>query len=82
MEDAMLSVIVDAARRRNASTLRGQYIKTPKNELVRDHFKNLGFLPASDPDENTDRMDWVLRVDDFEPKYNDLFKWMDGNGRK
>jgi FkbH-like protein len=82
VEDVMLSVIVDAARRRNASALRGEYIKTPKNGLVRDHFKKLGFLPASDANDNADCMDWVLRVDDFEPKHNDLFKWMDGHGQK
>jgi predicted enzyme involved in methoxymalonyl-ACP biosynthesis len=39
----MLSVVVDEARRLEARHLVGEYRPTAKNEMVRDHYRNLGF---------------------------------------
>jgi FkbH-like protein len=43
VERAMLSVVVDEARRLEARHLVGEYRPTAKNEMVRDHYRNLGF---------------------------------------
>ena len=43
VERAMLSVIVAEARRLDARYLVGEYRPTAKNEMVRDHYRNLGF---------------------------------------
>lgn len=43
VEDAMLHVLVGAARAKGAPELIGRYRPTPKNGLVRDHYERLGF---------------------------------------
>ena len=44
MESFVLDIIVDFAKLKNVKILRGEYISTPKNEMVKDHYLNLGFL--------------------------------------
>jgi len=43
VEAATLNVIVNAARRLGARRLLGEFRATPKNGMVRDHYKRLGF---------------------------------------
>jgi len=43
IEQAVLAILVKRARAAGARELRGQYISTAKNELVRDHYAKLGF---------------------------------------
>ena len=51
-----------AARERHLTAIVGEYIPTPKNGLVRDHYAGLGFSPdSSEPDGHTW---WRLIVDD------------------
>jgi FkbH-like protein len=43
MEHLVLNAIIGIAREKAISRVIGEYIPTPKNELVRDHYYNLGF---------------------------------------
>jgi FkbH-like protein len=43
MEHFVLNTIADFARDNGYSQLKGEYIPTAKNEIVKDHFMNLGF---------------------------------------
>jgi predicted enzyme involved in methoxymalonyl-ACP biosynthesis len=45
MESYVLNSIVDLATINNYTSVLGEYIPIPKNEMVRDHYKNLGFKP-------------------------------------
>ena len=44
MENYVLNTIVDLAKRNGFTTLKGEYIPTAKNEMVKDHYLNLGFV--------------------------------------
>ncbi|MEO9384755.1 HAD-IIIC family phosphatase [Chromobacterium phragmitis] len=63
VERAILNHIVSNARAKNISALRGVYIPTDRNMMVKDHYKNLGF--TSFHDGAIER--WVLAVDSFVP---------------
>lgn len=43
MENFVLNTIVGAARDKGARIIRGEYIATAKNEMVKDHYRHLGF---------------------------------------
>ena len=43
MENFVLNTLVDFAKTNNFETLKGEYIPTAKNEMVKDHYLNLGF---------------------------------------
>jgi FkbH-like protein len=43
MEDFTLNTLVDFAREKGFKYLKGEYIATAKNEMVKDHYKKLGF---------------------------------------
>ena len=47
MEAYVLNTIVGLAKENGYKNLLGEYITTPKNEMVRDHYQNLGFEPES-----------------------------------
>src|SRR6185369_7330289 len=46
VEDLVLNHLAEEARRRGRRLLHGDYIPTPKNDLVREHYPRLGFQPA------------------------------------
>ena len=54
MENFVLNTIVEFARKKGFVYLKGEYIATVKNEMVKDHYKNLGFNKYNDC--------WVLNV--------------------
>jgi FkbH-like protein len=58
MENFVLNTIANFARERNYSALRGEYIPTAKNAMVKDHYEGLGFSPGSGG--------WVLDVNKYE----------------
>jgi FkbH-like protein len=60
MEQFVLNQVVELARTHGFPRLRGEYIETPKNALVKDHYANLGFRPQDGR--------WVLDVENYEPK--------------
>ena len=43
MENFVLNTIVEKSIKDNFRYLKGEYIPTPKNEMVKDHYQNLGF---------------------------------------
>ncbi|MEQ8664161.1 MAG: HAD-IIIC family phosphatase [Rhodospirillales bacterium] len=60
VERAVLNVLVDRARDRGVRTLVGRYVPGPRNALVEDHYRNLGFQDAGDGT-------WHLSVEAFTP---------------
>ena len=62
VEQFLLNHLADQARGRGLSALRGEYIPTAKNGLVRDHYAKLGFSPLGE--EESGRTTWLLRLDD------------------
>jgi FkbH-like protein len=65
VEDLALNLLLDAARDRGLQTVRGQYLPTPKNGLVREHYRSLGFSPAAGPEGDGW---WELAVDATAPR--------------
>lgn len=43
MENFVLNKIVDFAKENGFTTLKGEYIPTNKNDMVKDHYLNLAF---------------------------------------
>jgi FkbH-like protein len=43
MEYFVLNYLANCAKERGFSVLKGEYLRTPKNELVKNHYKDLGF---------------------------------------
>ena len=60
MENFVLNTIVNCAKENGYSFLKGEYIKTEKNELVKDHFFQLGFEQAANH--------WILDVNNYQEK--------------
>ncbi len=57
MENFTLNTLVDFAKQNRYRILKGEYIPTEKNGLVKDHFLNLGFEESSGF--------WLLNVDEY-----------------
>jgi FkbH-like protein len=57
MENNVLNAIADHALQKGAKKIIGEYIATPKNELVKDHYANLGFKEANGK--------WELNLEEF-----------------
>lgn len=62
MEHFVLNRLVEAAKRRGASKIKGEYIPTPKNDLVKDHYESLGFVKTGNY--------WSLALDTYTEKDN------------
>lgn len=58
MENFVLNTIVAKAREAGAKFVKGEYIPTAKNAMVKDHYKDLGFTESGDT--------WILDVDKYE----------------
>jgi FkbH-like protein len=48
VEELALNEIVQSCSKLGIARIRGEYIPTAKNELVRDHYRKLGFIPATE----------------------------------
>ena len=48
VENAVFAAMAAYARLQNAASLRGRYIRTQKNSLVADLYRDHGFIPMSD----------------------------------
>lgn len=57
MENFVLNTIVQAAKDTGFAYVQGEYIPTAKNEMVKDHYKNLGFEQKGNS--------WFLNVDEY-----------------
>jgi FkbH-like protein len=62
VENLVLNELVESASRRGVKRLVGEFIPTRKNALVKDHYRNLGFLENGDV--------WMLELDGFEPHHH------------
>ena len=60
MENFVLNRLVEAAKAHGFERLAGEFIPTPKNGIVKDHFQNLGFSPEGN--------NWVLNVGQAEAR--------------
>ena len=60
MEYFVLNTIVNYAREKGYKKLKGEFIPTAKNEMVKDHYRNLGF-------EELDGY-WILDIEKYEHK--------------
>ena len=60
MENFVLNTLVEFALKNGFVYLKGEYIATIKNQMVKDHYKNLGFIKSGDC--------WVLDVVSYLPK--------------
>ncbi|MCX5849037.1 MAG: HAD-IIIC family phosphatase [Deltaproteobacteria bacterium] len=68
MENYVLNTIVSLAKENGYKTIIGEYIPTAKNNMVRDHYKNLGFEPFDGL--------WELEVGQYTEKENFITKKM------
>jgi FkbH-like protein len=59
MENFVLNTIANYAKEHGAQYLKGEYIATAKNEMVKDHYKKLGFEEQGTY--------WVLNLNSFNP---------------
>jgi len=66
VESYVLNAIVDLAKENGYLQILGEYLPTAKNEMVRDHYKALGFVPADGL--------WELDVNAYEKKENYIKK--------
>lgn len=63
VQEAALAALVDRARDMGASRLTGDYLPTPRNGIVADHYDDLGFSRVSDLPDGGSR--WELRLDGY-----------------
>jgi FkbH-like protein len=63
VEVAALQVLCAAARQRGATGLVGDYLPTPKNDLVRGHYEKLGFRPLDAGVDGTGSTRWGLALE-------------------
>ena len=66
MEDAMLDTLVQVAKSHKLETVIGYYYPTPKNNMVKEFYKKMGFELISE-DENGNTA-WKLDLGTYEPK--------------
>ncbi|MDE2515318.1 MAG: HAD family hydrolase [Rhodospirillales bacterium] len=58
VEEAMLGVLLEEARRRGARRLLGAYVPSARNAMVREHYPKLGFTACAPDGDGAHR--WVL----------------------
>ncbi len=60
MENFVLNTISKAAKEKGYAYLKGEYISSPKNEMVRNHYFHLGFKQLNEY--------WILNVTNYDDK--------------
>ena len=69
MELAMLDALVEKCKEQNVQKIEAWYYKSPKNNMVKDHYRNLGFeLVETDGDDTK----WELDVNAITEKKNEI----------
>lgn len=66
MENFTLSTMVDEARRRGYKKIIGEYLPTLKNQMVREHYDQLGFIKVREQADGA--KSYELSVDNYQPK--------------
>lgn len=64
MENFTLNTLVEYARHNGYKKIIGEYLPTIKNDMVKDHYSNLGFEAI----QGSKTAQWVLHVDSYQPK--------------
>jgi len=64
VEEAVANVLFAEARRRNVNLIRGEYIRTAKNEMVEDFYSKLGFCRERATSETSY---WSKPVEEYAP---------------
>ncbi len=65
MENFTLNTMVECAKKKGFKRIIGEYLPTPKNKMVEQHYPNLGFTPLS---ESPVGSRYVLDVNSYLPK--------------
>ena len=65
MENFTLNTMVECAKKRGYKRIIGEYLPTPKNKMVEQHYPNLGFAPLEVASEGAK---YVLNVDSYKPR--------------
>ena len=66
MEDFTLNTMIEAAREKGYKRIVGEYLPTPKNKMVENHYPSLGFQKL----EGTPTVQYVLDVEQYQPREN------------
>ena len=66
MEDFTLNTMVEAAREKGYRRIIGEYLPTPKNKMVENHYPSLGFQKL----EGTPTAQYVLDVEQYQTREN------------
>jgi FkbH-like protein len=67
VEEEVLNHLVQQARRTGYHFLRGEYVPTEKNGIVKDHYKRLGFHPLTSSSNHPPSTWWELTLADYHP---------------
>jgi FkbH-like protein len=65
VEEEVLNELVRLAKLKGCSSLRGTYLPTPKNEMVRDFYGKMGFNLTT---ESETKREFELRLENFPPR--------------
>ena len=64
MENFTLNTMVEEARAKSYKRIVGEYLPTPKNKMVEEHYPHLGFTPVA----GSATAQYVLDVETYEPR--------------
>ena len=64
MENFTLNTMVDAAKAKGYKRIIGEYLPTPKNAMVAEHYPQLGFIRI----EGAETAQWELDVEVYQNK--------------
>ena len=64
MENFTLNTMVEQAKAHGYKYIIGEYLPTPKNKMVEEHYPHLGFAPVAD----AQTAQYVLNVETYEPR--------------
>ena len=64
MENFTLNTMVEQAKAQGYKRIVGEYLPTPKNKMVEEHYPNLGFVKMDD----TPTAQYVLDVETYQPR--------------
>jgi predicted enzyme involved in methoxymalonyl-ACP biosynthesis len=65
MENFTLNTMVEYAKNKGYKRIVGEYLPTPKNKMVEQHYPHLGFAKS---EEASDGARYVLDVDSYQPR--------------
>ena len=65
VEHFLLNVLCSVARDKGLKAIHGEFIPTQRNEIVRDHYREMGFDRAGDAEEGHTL--WTLHLDENKP---------------